>query len=296
MINKINNIVLYVLISFAIYCALIIGISWDELAVIERGHERLKYLFSFGSFKDFELFRYGEFYPGLYSTLAIFVTKIFPNKFEIEIWHLTNTIFSIFTVFGIYKITSNLFDKKVGKIVFLLCFLNPIFFGHMAMNHKDTMVAFAHVWSTYIFLRYLQTQNTTKNHNRYILLAGLTVGFGTGVRLPFIATLFPLMIFAIVDMFFFKTIISHKFSIKKFIIDLVKVLLIAYFITISTWPDVHNNILTEPFKLFMTQAKLQDFGGVWLLFNGNFFNTLSLPPSNIFINLIYKSPEFILIS
>ena len=36
------------------------------------------------------------------------------NKFEIEIWHLTNTIFSIFTVFGIYKITSNLFDKKVG--------------------------------------------------------------------------------------------------------------------------------------------------------------------------------------
>ena len=97
-------------------------------------------------------------------------------------------------------------------------------------------------------------------------------------------------------MFFFKTIISHKFSIKKFIIDLVKVLVIAYFITISTWPNVHNNILTEPFKIFMTLTKLQGFGGAWLLFNGNFFNTLSLPPSYIFINLIYKSPEFILIS
>ena len=44
MVNKINNIVLYILIFFSIYCALIIGISWDELAVIDRGHEKLKYL------------------------------------------------------------------------------------------------------------------------------------------------------------------------------------------------------------------------------------------------------------
>ena len=296
MLKKVEISTLIILIIFAFYCALTIGSSWDESYAMTIGKERLKYLFSLGSYKDYAFYRYDEFYPGFYNTLAIFVTKIFPNKYEIQIWHLTNTIFSISTVFGIYKITSNLFDKKVGKIVFLLCFLNPIFFGHMAMNSKDTMVAFAHVWSTYIFLRYLQTQNTTKNHNRYILLAGLTVGFGTGVRLPFIATLFPLMIFAIVDMFFFKTIISHKFSIKKFIIDLVKVLLIAYFIAISTWPDAHSNIFTEPFKLFMAQSKFQGFGGGWLLFNGNFFNTLSLPPSYIFINLIYKSPEFILIS
>ena len=76
----------------------------------------------------------------------------------------------------------------------------------------------------------------------------------------------------------------------------LKVLLIAYFIAISTWPDAHSNIFTEPFKLFMAQSKFQGFGGGWLLFNGNFFNTRSLPPSYIFINLIYKSPEFILIS
>jgi len=176
MLKKVEISTLIILIIFAFYCALTIGSSWDESYEMTIGKERLKYLFSFGSYKDYKFYRYTEFYPGFYNTLAIFVTKIFPNKYEIEIWHLTNTIFSISTVFGIYKITSNLFDKKVGKIVFLLCFLNPIFFGHMAMNSKDTMVAFAHVWSTYIFLRYLQKQNISNNRNRYILLAGLTVG------------------------------------------------------------------------------------------------------------------------
>ena len=90
---------------------------------------------------------------------------MFPTKYEIEIWHLTNSVFSILTIFGISKISSRLFNKKVGKIVFLLCFINPIFFGHMSMNSKDTIVAFAHVWTTYIFLRYLQNQNLNGNYN-----------------------------------------------------------------------------------------------------------------------------------
>ena len=50
------------------------------------------------------------------------------EKYEIEILHLTNNLFAIFTIFGISKISSELFNKKVGRIVFLLCFFNPIFF------------------------------------------------------------------------------------------------------------------------------------------------------------------------
>ena len=295
MLKKVEIFTLVLLIIFAFYCALTIGSSWDEPYEMNIGKDRLKYLLSFGSYKYFNFHIHTEFYPAFYNTLAIFITKIFPNKYEIEIWHLTNTFFSILAVFGIYKITSNLFNKKVGKIVFLLCFINPTFFGHMAMNSKDTMIVFANVWATYIFLRYLQKQNISNNRNRYILLAGLTVGFGTGVRLPFIATLFPLIIFAIVDIFFLKTITTPKFSIKKFTFDLIKVLTIAYLIVISTWPQVHSNIFIEPFKMFVAQTKLQSFGVNWILLNGNFFDTLYLPKSYIFINFFYKSPEFILL-
>ena len=125
--KKVEIFTLALLIIFSFYCALTTGGFWDEIFEMKMGKERLKYLFSFGSYENYKFYRWTEFYPAFYNTLAIFVTKIFPNKYEIQIWHLTNTIFSIFTIFGIYKITSNLFDKKVGKIVFLLCFLNPIF-------------------------------------------------------------------------------------------------------------------------------------------------------------------------
>ena len=50
MLKKVEFPILILLFSFAIYCALVIGISWDELGHIYIGNERLKYLFSFGSY------------------------------------------------------------------------------------------------------------------------------------------------------------------------------------------------------------------------------------------------------
>ena len=118
--NKIDNYILYSLILFSVYCAVIIGISWDELDHLAEGNRRLKYLFSFGTYDylDYRNRLGWEFYPGFYHTLSTFVTKMFPKKYEIESLHLTNLLFSIFTIFGIAKISSELFDKNVGKIVF----------------------------------------------------------------------------------------------------------------------------------------------------------------------------------
>ena len=139
--NKTNNLILWSLIIYSIFCALNIGISWDELAHIDRGNERLKYLFSFGSY-DYLDYRDQRFYPGFYNTLATFFTKMIPKKYEIETLHLINLSFSFFAIVGISKISSELFNKNVGKIVFILCFLNPIFFGHMSINQKDMIIAF----------------------------------------------------------------------------------------------------------------------------------------------------------
>ena len=67
--NKINNIVLYSLIVFSIYCALTIGMSWDELDHIAEGNKRLSYLFSFG-LNDYWDYKGWRFYPGFYNTFA----------------------------------------------------------------------------------------------------------------------------------------------------------------------------------------------------------------------------------
>ena len=290
MSKKVEISALTLLFIFTIYSALTTGSSWDEPYEMNIGKDRLKYLLSFGSYEYLNHYLRTEYYPGFYNALAIFVTKMFPIKYEIEVWRLLHVTFSILTIFGIYRISKTLFNKKVGKIVFLLCFLNPIFFGHMIMNSKDTIVVFAHVWSTYIFLKYLQNQNQKNKRKRYIILAGLTVGLGMGVRFPFLVTLIPLFLFLIIDILFFKKIINHKFLLKKFILDLIIVLIIAYFIAVSCWPQVHGNIFLDPFKFL-----IQDTGVPWILFNGNYFDTSQLPNSYIIINLLYKSPEFILL-
>ena len=297
--KKVEFFTLTLLLIFVFYCALTIGISWDFEMEVNRGNERLKYILFHNSFENYKLASRNigdQFYPAFYTTLASFIAHMFPKKYEFEIWQLTNSLFSILTVFGIYRISSNLFNKKVGKIVFLLCFLNPIFFGHMAMNPKDIIIAFANVWSTYIFLRYLNNQNRKDKCNRHILLGGLAIGLGTGMRLPFIITLIPLFFFAIIDIFFFKKIINKEFSLIKFVIHLIVVLLIAYLVTISFWPHAHENIITEPFKLALLLRDLDfPFGLSWVLFNGHFFDTSQPPNSYIFVNFFYKSPEFILL-
>ena len=92
MLKKVESPILILLFSFAIYCALVIGVSWDELGHIYIGNERLKYLFSFGSY-DYSDYIGNKFYPGFYDTLSTFVTKMFPKKYEIESLHLTNLLF-----------------------------------------------------------------------------------------------------------------------------------------------------------------------------------------------------------
>ena len=295
--NKIDNYILYSLILFSVYCAVIIGISWDELDHLAEGNRRLKYLFSFGSYDylDYRDRLGWEFYPGFYHTLSTFVTKMFPKKYEIETLHLINWSFSIFTIFGISKISSELFNKKVGRIVFLLCFFNPIFFGHIAINQKDMIIAFANIWSTYLILRYLKNQQIDEKRNRYVILGGLAIGFGLGVRIIFLGTLVPIIVISIIDVLFSKKIIDDKFSNKKLIVDVFKISAIGYTLMILCWPDTHQNIFVLPFILFFKSLNFE-FGILFSLLNGNVYNTAETPKSYLIINFLYKLPEFILLS
>ena len=220
---------------------------------------------------------------------------MFPKKYEIETLHLTNLLFSILTIFGISRISNELFNKKVGKIVFLLCFLNPVFFGHMAMNQKDMIVAFANIWSTYLIIKYLKNQQINEKRNRYVILGGLAVGLGLGVRIVFLGTLVPVILISIIDILFLKKMASKKFSNKKLIVDVFKIFIIAYILMVSCWPETHQNIFVLPFKLF-TESLTHPFGLPVGLLNGDFYNTAEAPKSYLIINLLYKLPEFILLS
>ena len=296
MFKKVEIFTLALLIIFAFYSALNVGLSWDDMFHMNLGNRRLKYLLSFGNdYSVTTLPADQKFHSGFYYTLIAFVTKMFSIKYEIEIVHLTNCLFSISAIFGISKISSELFNKKVGKIVFLLCFFNPIFFGHMAIDQNDVIVAFSNIWATYLIIRYFKNQEINKKRNRYVILTGLTIGLGLSVRLVFLGTLIPIITIFFLDILLLKKLTNKKFAFNKLFVDVIKVLIIAYIIMVSCWPETHENIFILPFKLLIESFDL--IIGIPLgLLNGNFYNTVETPKFYLIINLLYKLPEFILLS
>tara|TARA_A100001015_G_scaffold291618_1_gene366013 strand:- start:1110 stop:1970 length:861 start_codon:yes stop_codon:yes gene_type:complete len=59
------------------------------------------------------------------------------------------------------------------------------------------------------------------------------------------------------------------------------------------WPHVHTNIFLEPFKNFIEQFGTH-FGPDNILLNSKIYSTSDVPIFYIFINLLFKSPEYIL--
>ena len=79
--KNLKILLIFLLIIFSYYCSVIIGISWDELFEINRGQDRLKYIFSLGSYEVPPAYA-DKYYPGLYSTIAAFISNILPKIIE----------------------------------------------------------------------------------------------------------------------------------------------------------------------------------------------------------------------
>ena len=106
------------LIVFSTYCALTIGQGWDEETLITQGKIAINYLLSLGKI-EIDIFR-REYYSPIYYSLKFLLIQIFPIKYQIEASHIINLVFSLSAIIGIKKISKELFNENVGKIVFLI--------------------------------------------------------------------------------------------------------------------------------------------------------------------------------
>ena len=296
MIKIRQKILFFFLICFSIYCALSVGQVWDEEFLVSQGRITLNYLFSLGRVDEDILLR--EYYSPIYYSIKFLLSQIFPAYYKIEVRHLINLIFSLSTVIGIKKLGEELFNESVGNYVFLILFFYPIFFGHMAFNSKDTIAAFSHVWIFYLSVKYLKKQNITLKANNYINFIAVLAALSVGINLLFLGSLAPIFLFLLIDIFFLKKFMCEAFSKKKFFIDIVKCFVIFYILLIIFWIDTHPNIFVLPFNFFL-EFLIGDWGmtGVpYILLNGEYFLHAEIPKSYFLINLIYKSPEYFLLT
>ena len=291
MSKKNRKFVFYILIIFSSFCAVSIGSSWDEGFLINQGKITINYLLSLGLSDPDYIFR-REYYSPIYYSLRYLFVQAFPIAYQLEVGHLVNLFFSITTIVGIKKICEEFFNKEVGVLVFLILFFFPAFFGHMGFNSKDTIIAFCHVWIFYLAIKYLKSNKSSQIYYIAVLSA-----VGTGINLFFLGSLLPLVIFFLLEKFVYKKFNQEKIKIKKFLGDLIKGFLIFYFTLILFWIDTHPNIFILPFKFFNEWA----FSDLWrgyfyIMVNGEYYLYKDIPKTYLFTNIIYKSPEYFLLS
>ena len=120
---------------------------------------------------------------------------------------------------------------------------------------------------------------------------------GTGINLFFLGSLLPLVVFFIFEKFIYKKFDFKEIETKKFLSDILKGFLIFYFTLVLFWIDTHPNIFLLPFKFFYEWA----FSDLWrgyfyILVNGDYYFYKDIPKSYLLTNIIYKSPEYFLVS
>ena len=181
--NK-QKILFFFLVFFSTYCALTIGIAWDEGFLVAQGRITLNYLLSLGRIELIDLY-HREYYSPIYYSLKFLFSQIFPIKYQIEIGHMINLFFSLSAIIATKKFSKELFNENVGRYVFLILFFYPIFFGHMAFNSKDTILAFSHIWIFYLLIRYLKKQSIKDKANSYITIISILIAISVGINLFF---------------------------------------------------------------------------------------------------------------
>ena len=290
-----KNYLFFFLIIFSTYCAISIGQAWDEGHLLLQGEIVAKYLLTLGRI-DKELF-IREYYSPIYYSLKYLLLQAFPIKYHIEASHLINLFFALGTIIGIKKISKELFNDRVGTIVFLILFFYPAYHGHMGFNSKDTIIALCHVWIFYLSIRYLKKQHIKNKAVNYINFIAILAAIGTGINLYFLGSLLPLFIFIILDFLIFKKIKSKQFDNKSFAINLLQGFLVFYFLLVFFWIDAHPNIISLPLKLFLEWFS-HDFSWVgypYILVDGNYYLYDNIPKSYLFINIIFRSPEYLIL-
>jgi hypothetical protein len=284
------------LLLFAWWSSLTIGLSTDEYFHHINGLKRFNYLISFGQDKNFN-FGNNELYPGLYDTLSYALSQIFliiNKNFYVNnidfVMHLINVTFSSLSILGLYKFSKKIFNQDIAIISVFLTLANPFFFGHMGMNSKDIIIFFSLIWSSYYFYFYFTEGEKFKD----LILASFFVGFGCGVRLPFLLIVIPVIFCGLIFL-----ISKHKsryfYLIKRLSAHLLISLIVISLLIIICWPHMITAIQNGVFVEFLNSNisnSIQFHGPRTGLIDGEYYEVFNTP-KNYFLQVIfYRFPFY----
>ena len=105
-----ENAIKILLVLYALYCSIVIGVAWDEIYYHKIGKINLNYLLSFGLVEGSFDQKYR--YSTLYWSFGSLLSQSVPEKYHIEVNHIINTIFGLMVVVGCYQIVKKSLIKQ----------------------------------------------------------------------------------------------------------------------------------------------------------------------------------------
>jgi len=290
----IKNFFLFLLITYSFYSALKIGIGPDTLSMYELGFSNLNYFFHFSLEKYFKSApSFYNAYQGLYNVFSTLIVQIISLKFKIQILHLVNLIFFIFSALGIYRISKIIFNKDIATIVFIFYFFNPSLFGFSFISERDIPLVFSLIFFLLYSILYLKNQHLKKN-KKYIFCIIISLLVGLSVRIFFAGIILIVFLFLLLDIFFLKKISSKNINLKKLALNIFFVFFSTYLILILSWPAAYENIIFKPFELVFASQK-NPYGWPHTMLNGEIFKPRDYNPFTYLPLVIFFSlPEYII--
>ena len=286
--------IIVLLIFFSIFTSSNLGYSWDEFYHFINGALRWKFIESFGSFKDY-YFRDNKYYPGFYDTFSYAIGAQLNKYFNLNtevINHSINYFFSFFSLVGIFQILKKFFNKEIALISVVFCFINPFFFGHMAINGKDTIISFSFIWFHYAIIKYFL--NFQNSRFKYLILASLFLGLGMGVRVAFFILILPTLI---IFVFWLAKNQKENFKIfiKKIFLEILIFFSLSIFIVISCWPHLFDHNIISFLKDLIVNIIIWPGAIPTGIINGISYETSETPRLYFFYFFIYRMPIFFIV-
>jgi hypothetical protein len=243
-------------------------IWWDEAEYMNLARR-----FAFGSYYMVDPAR---------QVLFSFITSIFFRISNTELLpRLFLVVLSVASIFGVYYLGKEMYDKKVGLIagLFMSVFYMNMFFTYRLINDVPSLAFFT--FSAYFFYKYFKT-----NSKKMLYLASIMIGIGTLFKLTTASLLFVVLIYLLVTE-------KLRFLKKKeiwiaaliFIVILLPYIIWGYF-------EYHGFVILKAQETIVNLTPNQNILATWPGVMGSYINTLpwylfsSTTPLYWFISLV----------
>ena len=109
-----------------------------------------------------------------------------------EAHHIINALLGLMIFVGVYQVTKRFLINRLQKLLHYFFFFT-LFFGHLAINNKDIIITFAHVWIIFYLIKYSVKKLNLRNKIIVLLKISVLSALGTVFNFCF-CSLTPILI------------------------------------------------------------------------------------------------------